>query len=62
MDAQQILALEPMLMKYLRRFASCFGRSEPARHMRTYISGQVSDLRRKSIEPIADAAGMPARR
>jgi len=61
MDAQQILALKPMLAEYLRRFASCFGRSEPARHMQTYISGQVSDLRRKSIEPIADAAGLPAR-
>ena len=61
MDAQQILALKPMLMGYLRQFGSCFGRSEPADHMGTYVSGQLSDLRRKSIEPIADAAGIAPR-
>ena len=61
MDAQQILALKPMLMSYLRQFGSCFGRSEPADHMGTYVSGQLSDLRRKSIEPIADAAGIAPR-
>jgi len=34
-------------------FGDCFGRHEPAGHLRTYVSGQLSDLPRKSIEPIA---------
>jgi len=61
MDATQIRRLEPELAAYLREFDDCFGRIEPARHLRTYISGQLSDLLRKSIEPIADAAGIKPR-
>jgi SRSO17 transposase len=61
MDAQQIRQLEPELVAYLREFDDCFGRVEPARHLRTYIRGQLSDLHRKSIEPIADAAGSKPR-
>ena len=61
MDAQQIRQLEPELARYLREFDDCFGRAEPARHLRTYVNGQLSDLRRKSIEPIADAAGIKPR-
>jgi len=57
MDARQIQRLEPELAAYLREFDDCFGRVEPTRHLRTYVSGQLSDLQRKSIEPIADAAG-----
>jgi hypothetical protein len=30
-------------------------------HLQTYVSGQLSDLDRKSVEPIADAAGVPPR-
>jgi len=61
MDAKQIRRLEPQLAAYLREFDDCFGRVEPAGHLRTYVSGQLSDLRRKSIEPIADAAGIKPR-
>jgi SRSO17 transposase len=61
MDAKQIRRLEPELAVYLREFDSCFGRVEPARHLRTYVCGQLSDLHRKSIEPIADAAGIKPR-
>ena len=61
MEAKQILSLRPMLARYLHQFDSCFGRSEPVEHVRTYVAGQLSDLPRKSIEPIADAAGMPPR-
>lgn len=57
MDAKQIKQLKPMLEKYLREFDDCFGRSEPSRHLRTYVTGQFSDLQRKSMEPMADAAG-----
>jgi SRSO17 transposase len=61
MDAAQIQELGPLLQKFLRRFDGCFGRSEPRDRLRTYVTGQLSDLPRKSIEPMADAAGVPPR-
>jgi len=61
MDAKQIRQLEPMLNKYLRRFDDCFGRIEPIERLKAYVTGQLSDLQRKSIEPMADAAGLPPR-
>lgn len=61
MDAQQIRKLQPMLNKYLAEFDDCFSRSEPADNLRVYVNGQLSDLPRKSIEPIADRAGVPPR-
>lgn len=61
MDAKQIRQLEPMLNKYLRQFDDCFGRIEPVERLKAYVTGQLSDLQRKSIEPMADAAGLPPR-
>lgn len=61
MDARQIRQLEPMLNKYLRQFDDCFGRIEPVKRLKAYVTGQLSDLQRKSIEPMADAAGLPPR-
>jgi len=61
MDAQQIRKLKPMLNKYLSEYDDCFSRSEPAEKLRVYVNGQLSDLPRKSIEPIADHAGVPPR-
>jgi SRSO17 transposase len=61
MDARQIQRLRPMLNKFLRQFDDCFGRSEPVEHLRTYVTGQLSDLPRKSLEPIADAVGLRPR-
>lgn len=61
MDAEQIRRLEPELVAYLREFDDCFGRVEPARHLGRYVRGQLSDLHRKSIEPMADAAGIKPR-
>ena len=57
MDAKQIQRLRALLEKYLQQFDECFARSEPVEHLRTYVTGQLSDLRRKSMEPMADAAG-----
>jgi len=37
------------------------GRITNRAHLQTYVSGQLSDLDRKSVEPIADAAGVPPR-
>jgi len=61
MDAKQIKQLEPMLNKYLQQFGDCFGRIEPVESLKAYVTGQLSDLQRKSIEPMADAASVPPR-
>lgn len=61
MDAEDIRRLGPLLEAYLHSFDDCFARSEPAQHLRTYVTGQLSDLQRKSMEPIADAAGSSPR-
>jgi len=61
MDAGQMKQLKPMLNKYLRQFDDCFGRIEPTERLQAYVTGQLSDLQRKSIEPMADAAGLPPR-
>lgn len=61
MDAQQIRQLRPKLNTYLRHFDDCFGRREPVAHLKTLVLGQLSDLPRKTLEPIADAAGLEPR-
>jgi len=61
MDATEIAGLESELADFLSEFNDCFGRSEPREHLRTYVSGQLSDLERKSVEPMALAADMPPR-
>ena len=61
MDVQTILEIKPALTGFLRGFDHCMGRGTNRRHLQTYVSGQLSDLDRKSIEPIADAAGVSSR-
>jgi len=61
MDADTILRIKPVLTKYLHQFDDCFGRVTTRRHLDTYVLGQLGDLPRKSIEPMADAAGTPPR-
>jgi len=53
MNVDQILALEPALAEFLGEFNDCFGRSEPREHLKHYVRGQLSNLQRKSVEPIA---------
>jgi SRSO17 transposase len=53
MDAKQIEKLRPRLTRFLKPFADSFGRCEPREHLRTYVQGQLSNIPRKSIEPIA---------
>jgi SRSO17 transposase len=53
MTPEQILSLAPALDDFLGEFADCFGRSEPRGHLRRYVRGQLSNLQRKSVEPIA---------
>jgi SRSO17 transposase len=61
MDADTILRIRPELTEFLHEFDGCFGRADTRRHLDTYVGGQLSDLARKSVEPIADAAGTPPR-
>lgn len=61
MDADTILRIRPMLTAYLHEFDGCMGQVTNRRHLDTYVSGQLSDLQRKSVEPIADAAGVAPR-
>jgi SRSO17 transposase len=61
MDAEQIRRLQPMLSRYLKLFDDCFFRKDTRKHLAVYVEGQLSDLDRKSVEPIALAAGVPVR-
>jgi SRSO17 transposase len=61
MTPAQILSLGPRLAAYLSEFDDCFSRSEPRGHLASYVKGQLSDLPRKSVEPIADFNGTPRR-
>jgi len=61
MDAQQIRGLRPMLARFLKRFDDCFTRKDTRAHLSVYVEGQLSDLNRKSVEPIALAADVPVR-
>src|SRR3974377_1070133 len=42
---------------FLENFQECFGRRELAAHLGTDVEGQMSELQRKSVEPMAKAAG-----
>lgn len=61
MDAAEIRRLKPKLRKYLQQYGNCFGRSDTRKHLGTYVTGQLSKLDRKSVEPISLAAGVPPR-
>jgi SRSO17 transposase len=61
MDAKTIMMIRPALTEYLHEFDDCMGRVTNRCHLQTYVSGQIGDLERKSVEPIADAAGVPPR-
>lgn len=61
MDAETILRIKPALTTYLHAYDDCFGRVTARRHLDTYVQGQLGPLERKSIEPMADAAGTAPR-
>jgi SRSO17 transposase len=58
MTAHEILALRPRIQQFLRLFDSYFVNEKTRHHLRVYVKGQLSNLHRKSIEPIALAAKM----
>src|SRR5882757_3266166 len=57
MTADQLAALGPAFTEYLRCFRPCFVTDNTFKHLNTYCRGLLSDLARKSVEPIALAAG-----
>lgn len=61
MDVEELKTIRRNLGKFLRKFERCIKTRQSQHHLRTYIGGQVSDLERKSVEPIALSAGVPPR-
>jgi SRSO17 transposase len=61
MTPEQLVALGPAFANYLREFDDCFAQDRTREHLHTYCRGLLSDLPRKSVEPIALAAGTAVR-
>jgi SRSO17 transposase len=61
MTAKQIRALGPALSRFLDEFSNCFLHPETKDHLKQYVQGQLSNLPRKSVEPIAHLAKVPPR-
>lgn len=61
MEAADIVDMGGRLHRFMWEFKDCFGRKEPAEHAERYVRGQHLNLQRKSIEPIADEAGIEPR-
>jgi SRSO17 transposase len=61
MTENQIRGLGTALDRYLDSFLFCFSFTQTFEHLRTYCRGLLSDLPRKSAEPIALASGTPVR-
>src|ERR1700722_4493079 len=61
MNVQQIRKLKTKLDQFLKRFHDCFPRKDTRAHLPVYVSGQLSNLPEKSVEPIAIDAGVPVR-
>ena len=61
MKVQQLRKLRPRLRQFLKRFDDCFPRKDTRAHLPVYVSGQLSDIPEKSVEPIALNAGVPVR-
>lgn len=61
MTADQIRSLQPALAALLETFRPYLGRASSFGHLLAYVLGLTADLKRKSIEPIALAAGAAVR-
>jgi SRSO17 transposase len=61
MTDEQIRELGPAFAAEVSRYRGCFGRSDTAGHFGTFCRGLLTDLPRKSVEPIALAAGETVR-
>ena len=61
MTDQDIAHLGPAFASFLRRFRPCFLQDRTARHFDNYCRGLLSDLPRKTVEPLALACGTAVR-
>jgi len=61
MTYEQLASFEPALARFLDTFRSCFKRDKTFGYLQKYIVGLMTDLKRKSIEPIALASGVAVR-
>jgi SRSO17 transposase len=61
MTTEQVQALGPAFAAFLQPLERFFDTLKTVRHFRTYTRGLLSDLPRKTAEPIANQAGTPPR-
>ena len=61
MDADTLKSFLPEFTRFIGRFADCFCDHRCRDHLPVYIRGQLSNLDRKSVEPIAVASGVATR-
>jgi SRSO17 transposase len=61
MTEKQLEALGPALDDFLRPYLFCCGYTQSFAHLHTYCKGLLSDLKRKTVEPIALASGCAVR-
>lgn len=61
MTPDQMIALGVAFAAYLRLYENCFVHERTVQHLHAYCRGLLSDLARKTIEPIALACGTAVR-
>lgn len=61
MQTKELKELRQNLDEFLREFDDCIKTAPSREHFRTYTWGQLSNLERKSVEPIALEANVPPR-
>jgi SRSO17 transposase len=61
MDAAMIRELKTELEDFLHRFDDCFQRRDTRAHLKSYVGGQLSDVKRKNVEAMALEGGVPVR-
>lgn len=61
MTEQEVAGMTPAFASYLSRFRDCFVQKRTMAHFDSYCRGLLSDLPRKSVEPIALASGTAVR-
>ncbi len=60
MDVEQIRKVGRSLPRFLDEFSDCFGRCDTRAYLKVYVKGQLSDLQRKSAEPMGERPGATA--
>ena len=60
-DIEDLKSVRRNLTGFLKPFAGCVKTKRSRAHPRTYVQGQISDLPRKSVEPMALEAGVAPR-